>query len=339
MITVFSEHHRLHDTDHVLVDGLPYELEETPERAEILLQTVVDNQLGEVIQARDFGREPVLRVHDPAYLEFLEKIYPGNTAYRGVETPVFPETYAIRNPRHLPSNIVWQTGRYAYGVGTPVLTGTWEAAYWSAQCAITGAELLLKGGSAVYALCRPPGHHAMADQYGGFCYLNNAAIAARYLGGRGAILDIDYHHGNGTQEIFYRSPEVLFTSLHATPDEDYPFFWGGVDETGEGPGKGYNLNWPLPLDISQEQYLETLDRATAWIGDYSPQWLVVSLGFDTAEGDPVGGLRLTPGGFREAARCIDRLGVPTLLVQEGGYQIERLGEYAAAFLGVFAQRK
>jgi acetoin utilization deacetylase AcuC-like enzyme len=196
------------------------------------------------------------------------------------------------------------------------------------------------GERSAYALCRPPGHHAAAAMYGGFCYLNNAAIAAQWLrqqcGERVAVLDIDYHHGNGTQMIFYADPSVLFCSLHADPNEDYPFYWGGPDERGAGAGLGYNRNWPLPLGTDDAGYLAAVDDALAVIADYAPEYLVVSVGFDTAVGDPVGGFTLTPGGLAAVGEAIAALGLPAVLVQEGGYRLDMLAANSLAFLHPFA---
>jgi acetoin utilization deacetylase AcuC-like enzyme len=241
-------------------------------------------------------------------------------------------------------------GYYCYGVGTPVLEHTWEAAYWSAQVALTAADRILAGDRVAYALCRPPGHHAAADLCGGLCYLNNAAIAAHYLQhisrdkerrpgvrteSRIAILDIDYHHGNGTQEIFYTDPTVLYCSLHAHPDDDYPYYWGTADEVGEGDGVGYNRNWPLRKHTGDDTYLVALDESLAIIRGFTPRWLVVSVGFDTVAGDPIGEFDLSENGLVEIGQRIAHLGLPTLIVQEGGYLLERLGEIAVSFLKAF----
>jgi acetoin utilization deacetylase AcuC-like enzyme len=200
------------------------------------------------------------------------------------------------------------------------------------------------GTRAVYALCRPPGHHAAHDLYGGFCYLNNAAIAARYLqlsllpeGGRTeiAILDFDYHHGNGTQALFYNDPTVLFSSLHADPENEYPYYWGHADERGVGAGEGFNLNYPLPLGTPDGPYLAALDQALAAIAKFDPRCLIVSAGFDIFTGDPVGGFKVTSAGIAQIGRAVAALDLPTLILQEGGYLREKLGENALAFLEQF----
>jgi acetoin utilization deacetylase AcuC-like enzyme len=196
------------------------------------------------------------------------------------------------------------------------------------------------GERVAYALCRPPGHHAGPDLYGGFCYLNNAAVAARYLqtqGAKVAILDVDYHHGNGTQEAFYSDPEVLYCSLHADPDDDFPYYWGAVDECGVGAGEGLNHNWPLTADTDDATYLSTLDAALAVISEFRPCYLVVSAGFDIVTSDPVGSFRITGEGLHEIANRIAGLALPTVIVQEGGYALGTLGQNAVAFLQPFAK--
>jgi len=231
-------------------------------------------------------------------------------------------------------------GRYSFDTSTPIAEGTWDAAYWSAQCALTAADLVRAYRETAYALCRPPGHHAGVDFYGGYCYLNNAAIAARYLQARVAILDIDYHHGNGTQEIFYSDPAMLTCSLHADPDEEYPYYWGGADELGTEAGEGFNRNWPLPLGTGDAAYLETLDEALAVVRDFGPEYFVISAGFDIVAGDPGGGFKVTTAGLAEIGRRIAGLAghVPTLIVQEGGYLLDELGTNAVAFLSAFVRQ-
>jgi acetoin utilization deacetylase AcuC-like enzyme len=266
----------------------------------------------------------------------LQSAYAETATYFKKAEPVFPSTFAPRQGQRKPEGVLGQLGYYAFGVGSPILEGTWSAAYWSAQCALAAAACVQMGEPCAYALCRPPGHHAGPDLFGGFCYLNNAAIAARALPGRAAILDIDYHHGNGTQLVFYDDPRVMFCSLHAHPDDDYPFYWGGADEQGAGPGLGFNRNWPLPQHIDDGHYLAALDEALAVIAGFAPDYLVVCVGFDIAVGDPVGGFDITPDGLQRIGSAIRGLGRPTVLVQEGGYLLERLSVNATAFLTAFA---
>lgn len=331
MRIVYTDRHRLHNTDQVLQNGQPFLTEEVPARAEEILKAVRAAGLGDVIAPIDHGLDPILAVHDAGFVEFLR------TAYAQEGEPVFVSSFVARRNLHKPTSILGLKGFYAFGSDSPILEGTWEAAYWSAQCALTGASLIRSGERVAYALCRPPGHHAGIDLYGGVCYLNNAAIAARHLGAPVAILDIDYHHGNGTQDIFYADPSVLYCSLHADPDVEYPYYWGGSDERGEGRGAGFNRNWSLPLGCDDATYLHALNEALATIRDFNPAYLIISAGFDTIAGDPWGGFRLTTDGLHETGRQIAALAqdTPALIVQEGGYLLERLGENAVAFLRAF----
>jgi acetoin utilization deacetylase AcuC-like enzyme len=249
-------------------------------------------------------------------------------------------------------------GYYCFDMSAPIVAGTYRAARAAADAGLTGAALLLEGQRAVYALCRPPGHHAGSDLYGGYCFLNNAAIAAEYLlrsttdhrppttdqaetsvVGRQssvvAILDIDYHHGNGTQQIFYACDDVLFVSIHADPAREYPYFAGYADERGAGDGLGYNLNIPLEAGVADERYFAALDEALAAIRAFTPRFLVVSAGLDTFGGDPLGDFALTAAAYPQIGRRIAALGLPTLIVQEGGYAIDELGENVVGLLRGF----
>lgn len=336
MITVYTPQHALHATAAILVKGQPWPTEELPERAEIIRRAVIDAQLAEIIPPHDFGLQPIEAVHEAEFLEYLQTVHAKNAAmHHGKASPVFPSTFATRPVRHTTRSLDGHKGYYCFEIYTPVLEGTWTAAYWSAQCALTAAELVSRGASSAYALCRPPGHHAATDLYGGFCFLNNVAIAARHLQTRVAILDIDFHHGNGTQEIFYTDPQTLYCSLHADPDVEYPYFWGGADETGAGAGIGTNYNLPLPIGTSDAEYLASLDQALKRITAFAPRYLLVSLGLDIAAQDPVGGFQISLAGMQEIGRRIASLEFPTIIVQEGGYYLDVLGKYAVAFLGNF----
>jgi acetoin utilization deacetylase AcuC-like enzyme len=337
MDIIYTPLHQRHAPDQVLVEGRPFVSEETPARAETIRAALQAARLGLLLPPIDHGLAPLWAVHTPDYLAFLQGVYAEHAALYPTEAGLFPQTFASRQPRRRPVGLLNQVGYYAYGVGTPLLAGTWEAAYWSAQCALTAADRVLHGARVAYALCRPPGHHAGPEQYGGFCFLNNAASVARYLqacwpNAPVAILDIDYHHGNGTQEIFYSDPTVLYISLHAHPDTDYPYFWGAADETGAGPGLGFNLNLPLPPHTREAEYLAALDLALASIQRFAPRYLVISAGFDIAQGDPVGSFEISISGFTAIARRIASLALPCVIVQEGGYQLDQLGAAACAFL-------
>lgn len=336
MITVYAPQHALHATDQITVKGQPWPTEELPVRAELIRQAVIDAQLGEIISPQDFGMPPIQAVHDAGFLEYLQTAHAKNAAiHDGIGSAVFPSTFATRPVRHSTRSLDGQKGYYCFEIYTPVLEGTWTAAYWSAQCALTAADLVRGGAAAAYALCRPPGHHVSGDVFGGFCFLNNVAIAARSLQACTAILDIDFHHGNGTQEIFYSDPDTLYCSLHADPDVEYPFYWGGADEIGEGAGLGTNFNVPLAIGTTQEDYLSVLDQALARIIDFAPRYLLVSLGLDIAIHDPLGGFLITLDGMQEIGQRIASLGLPTVIVQEGGYHLDVLGSYAVAFLTNF----
>jgi acetoin utilization deacetylase AcuC-like enzyme len=224
----------------------------------------------------------------------------------------------------------------------PIGAGTWQAVCASADTAVTAADMVAAGDRAVYALCRPPGHHAHATRAGGFCYLNNTAIAAERLRAhtpRVAILDVDVHHGNGTQAIFYRRDDVLTVSVHADPADYYPFFWGHAHEKGEGDGKGYNLNLPLPVGSGDDLWLDAVTVAVATVAAFEPAALVVALGLDAYEGDPLAGGSVTTPGFGRLAGVIAGLDVPTVIVQEGGYLCDGLGGNLASFLDGFAARQ
>lgn len=333
----YSERHLLHNPLGQVIARQPFVTEDDPERIERLLKALRAAQVGPVLPPVDHGIEPLLRMHTPDYLDFLQNAYEWGAAYYGEYAPLLPETYAVREVRRRSKHFAGLLGYYCFGTGTPILKGTWEAAYWSAQCALSGASQLLAGETKAYALCRPAGHHAASELYGGFCFLNNAAIAARALGERAAILDIDYHHGNGTQEIFYRDPEVFYCSLHADPDEDYPYYWGSAEENGSGPGLGANCNLPLPRGTQDQDYLRTLEQAIERVLAHHPRYLILSLGLDTASGDPAGGFCLTPTAFRAIGGRLASLNLPTLFVQEGGYRLESLEENIAAFFGGFIE--
>jgi len=340
MKIVYTDLHKRHATDHTLFEGHPYSVEEVPARAEVLLSAIREAQIGTLLTPADHGIDPILRVHTKDYVTFLSSIYEAYTALYPQETAVFPGTFATRYTGQKPKAMLGLLGYYASGWGSPILEGTWEAAYWSAQCSLSAADEVLKGEQTVYALTRPPGHHASIDLYGGFCYLNNAAITTRHLqhtqqGTKVAILDIDFHHGNGTQMIFYTDPSVLYCSLHADPNYDYPYYWGFADERGMEEGEGLNCNWPLPRETSNAEYLRILDEALKGIHAYDPHFLVVSLGIDILEDDPVGGFLLSVEGLREIAKQVAGLGLPTVLVQEGGYCLDRLGDGIIAFLDAF----
>ena len=334
MKVVYSETHAGHAPRHFLVRGARVENPETPARATALLAAA--RAAGhEIVAPGDFGPGPRALVHTPEYLRFLETAHARWQELDDPSDEVIPNVHPRRRAVSYPSGIVGQAGYHMTDTACPIGPGTWDAARAAADVAAQTADLLLDGAPLAYGLCRPPGHHAYADAAGGFCFLNNAAIAARRLGarlGRVAVLDIDVHHGNGTQAIFYHRADVLFVSLHADPTAFYPFFSGHAQERGAGPGLGYTLNLPLAPGSDDRVFLAALDRALDAIRAYAPGALVVSLGFDAFAGDPLSPLEVTTEGYARAARAIAGLGPPTALIQEGGYDRASLGANLAAFL-------
>lgn len=344
MLTIYSDAHLGHQPREIAIRGVIASNLEIPDRVEHLLGAVKAG--GHRIKPpRDFGMEPILAVHDRAYVDFLERAYERwHKAFAGGRAGPYACAHASAN-RHVarvPSSIQGQVGFYLSGGSAPIDAGTFDAAVSSAHCALEAAALLDEGVDEVYALCRPPGHHAYADMAGGFCYLNNAAIAAEALAGhhgRVAILDFDVHHGNGTQDIFYGRGDVHFVSVHADPNNVFPFYVGYEDETGEGEGAGHNLNLPLPVGSGDAPFLAAIDRGLASIRDFAPEALVVSVGFDAFKGDPSAEMAVTTAGFREIGRRISALGLRTALIQEGGYLVADLGANLAAFLEGFLSER
>ena len=292
--------------------------------------------LGACDDAADHGEAPLLRVHPRPYLDFLKSAFDEwKAAGRPGDASGYIWPVVGRRPLDL-DRIDARLGQYSIDASTPIAEGTWESAYWSAQTALSALDAVLGGERSAFALCRPPGHHAGADYMGGYCYLNNAAIAAeagRAAGkGRVAVLDVDYHHGNGTQDIFLDRGDVFFASIHADPRTDYPFFWGHCDETGAGEGEGATLNLPLPRGTRIRDYEAALDRALEAIAGFGAGLLVCSFGADTFSGDPIGFFALETDDYAPVARRIAELGLPTLVVMEGGYAVAELGANVASFL-------
>jgi acetoin utilization deacetylase AcuC-like enzyme len=281
----------------------------------------------------DRGMEPLLAVHSAEYLDFLRSAHDQWRA-AGREGDAFPYTFPVVGRRHLRLNrIDALLGQHSFDTSTPVGEGTWEAAYWAAQTALAAVDAVLDGERLAFALCRPPGHHAGADYLGGYCYLSNAAISAEQAvaaGRRVAILDVDYHHGNGTQEVVSGRDEILFASIHADPVVDYPYFWGHADESRDNV-----LNLPLPRGTDWSAFEPALDRALDWLGRQAPDLLIVSYGADTYAGDPISYFKLKTSDYAPMARRIASLDLPTVIVMEGGYAVEALGANVAEFLSGF----
>jgi len=341
MLTVYSDDHHLHRGESELSGGALVACFECPERADLVLAAVRQAGLGDIIEPRDFGLEPVYRVHDRRFVQFLQDAWDLWTA-AGRSGDALPYSWAVRDMQaREPEHIDGKLGYFSFDATSPITSGTWRAARSSVNTALSGAAALLAGDRCVFSLCRPPGHHAAHDYFGGYCYLNNAAIAAQYLRDRGAgrvaILDVDYHHGNGTQSIFYARDDVLFVSIHGDPDQEFPFFLGRSDETGVAAGRGYNANFPLRWQSSAAEWFDALARATPLITDYAPDYLLVSLGVDTFIDDPISQFRLQNDDYLTMGANIAALNLPMLFILEGGYAVSDIGVNVANVLRAAAK--
>jgi acetoin utilization deacetylase AcuC-like enzyme len=330
----WDERQRLHAPAQELHNGGFMPFAEHCGRVESMLAA-----LGATHTVADRGEAPLLRVHPADYLDFLKSAFADwKAAGRPGDASGYVWPVVRRRPLRL-DRIDARLGRYSMDASTPIAEGTWESAYWAAQTALAGLEAVLAGEPSAFALCRPPGHHAGADYMGGYCYLNNAAIAAEAALAAGkrrvAVLDVDYHHGNGTQDIFLERGDVFFASIHADPRTDFPFYWGHPDERGVGEGEGATLNLPLPHGTGIRDYEAALDQALEAIAGFAADLLVCSFGADTFNGDPICSFALETSDYDPIARRIAGLGLPTLVVMEGGYAVDALGANVAAFLSGF----
>lgn len=338
MITVFDETQRTHAPREFVVSGKLQPIPERPERIDMLIEGV--RKLGgPIVSPPEIFGDTLLLVHDRRYIAFLSTLWERwKRLPDASDTPsanVFALGRSSLPPAGYPESVVGQCGYHLGDGSCPVTAQTWAAARASAATAAHGANLLLSGEQIVYALCRPPGHHAAADMAAGFCYFNNTAIAAEMLtraGKRTAILDIDVHHGNGTEAIFYDRAEVLTVSIHAHPKRFYPFFWGYPEERGRGAGEGFNLNLPLERGTAIKAYLAALDIALKRIATFAPDVLVLAAGLDIAVDDPFKGFAIASPEFATIGSAIASLGKPMLVIQEGGYPSPSLGGNLASLL-------
>ncbi len=343
MRVVYTAAHLGHDIRTETVMGVPIPANEVAERAERIREALVADGGFDIVPATEHGEEPILAVHDEGLVWFLEDAWP-QLRREGIARPaVIAEAFNVdrltegMSPEVIePPSVSGRTGFWCFDTSTPIVAGTYMAARGAVDVALTTVDLVLGGERQVYGLCRPPGHHAARSMYGGYCFFNNAAIAAeaivRATAEPVAIFDVDYHHGNGTEQIFWRRGDVLYVSIHADPDRQYPYFLGRATETGEGPGAGANLNIPLPAGTTNDDYLVAVDTALEAIAATKGSVIVISLGFDTYGHDPICDFALTTDVYHEIGRRVASLGRRLVILQEGGYYRPALGENARAWL-------
>ena len=347
MKVVYTPAHLAHDVTHETYLGIAVPANEVAERAELIRAALAADGGFDLVGPAEHGLDPILAVHDEGLVRFVETAWSELRAQGIARSFLVADTYPVRAMfegmsdaalarLREPEAIGGRTGFYGLDSSNPLVQGTYAASRWAADVALTTADLVMGGESAAYGLCRPPGHHAARAMAGGYCFFNNAAIAAesiaRMTGENVAVLDVDIHHGNGTQQIFWRRGDVLYASIHADPSSLYPFFLGYADEIGEGPGEGANFNQPLPAGTGDEPYLDAVDRALNAIAATRGNTIVVSLGFDTYGQDPIGTFGLTTAAYHEVGRRVASLGRRLVILQEGGYYRPALGENARAWL-------
>ncbi|GAA4119212.1 histone deacetylase family protein [Aminobacter aganoensis] len=340
MKTVYSPLHAGHGGQMELVAGAIVPGFEKPSRAEIIKKRVESEKLGPILAPEIHDLAAAKRVHTADYVDFLPTVWPKWEA-AGKSGSAIPFAWPTRGLRGdvPPRNIEALLGFYSFDGGASFVKGTWDAIKSSYDVALTAAQFVKAGERSAFALCRPPGHHAGAAFMGGYCFINNAAVAAQWFRDQGArrvaVLDVDYHHGNGTQEIFYDRPDIQVINLHGDPMTEYPFFLGHADERGVGAGEGFNLNYPLPFGTSWDKWSLALEDACAKLAAYAPDVVVVSLGVDTFEKDPISQFKLTSADYPRIGARIARLGLPSLFVMEGGYAVDEIGINAVGVLTGF----
>lgn len=337
---VFDDRQLLHNPSEYFRRGEIVGHPEQPERAKLIREKLLT--MGHIeVAPRDHGLSPIYGVHDKGYVDFLLQAWSLWASATSGEKAAVPNYHPGRRLSRPPEGIFGKLGYYVADTGCPIVEGSADAIYWSAQSAVEAAKQVVSGDEpVVYALCRPPGHHAYSDQANGFCFFNNTAIAAQVLRerwGRVAVIDIDTHGGNGTQDIFYRRGDVYFVSLHVDPKNYPPYYSGYPDEIGEGPGHGANLNVLLEPGDNEETILLRLARAKDALSSFGADALVISLGVDMSQDDPLSLVNMTEQGFYQAGRSLRQLGLPTVIIQEGGYLGPSLATNVATFLNGFEQ--
>ena len=340
MKTFYSPAHLDHAPPQEFEGGRMSAAVEVPLRALRVRDEIERRKLGAILGPADFGMAPIARVHDAGLVKFLgEASQLWRKRYGEDAPPAIPSAWPARGLKAQPDgDVESRLGSYAFDTATPIVKGTWSAALAAANNALSAAQAIKNGERAAFALARPPGHHASADVFGGYCYLNNVAIAAQWYVDQGmkpAILDVDYHHGNGTQSIFYHRPDVFFCSIHGDPSFAFPHFLGFADERGEGAGEGTNLNLPLQMYTDWNVYAQALARASAAISAFGPDVLLVSLGLDTFEADPISRFKLRAEDYLKMGESIAKLKLPTFFIFEGGYNLDALAEITVNVLEGF----
>ena len=344
MKTFYNHLHAQHQGKVEMFRGAMVPCFEVAARVDHVLAELNRRQLGAVQNPHSYDDSALATVHSLRYLNFLATAWAQWVALdaENADQDILPSVWPIRTFRTdiEPDNFAAKVGLYSFDAGSPFTSGTWVAARAGAHCALSAAQQVLDGDRAAFALSRPPGHHAGADFFGGYCFLNNAALAAQHLRNAGmpkvAILDVDYHHGNGTQAIFYDRPDVFYASIHGDPRTEFPFYLGYADEHGEGLGRGANLNIPLPRGTGFDAWFAALETSLAAITQFGADALVVSLGLDTFEGDPISGFQLKSDDYLRLGERLAQVGLPTVLVFEGGYAVEAVGTNAVNVLEAFA---
>ena len=346
MLTIYNDRHALHQGKFEMFRGELVPCFEVPARADFVLKELQARKLGAIASPDDVAGAAITAIHSQRYVDFLAGAWDEWVALdpANAQRDAIPSYWPIRSFRSdvLPASFPARMGLFSYDAGSPLTSGTWTAARNGAACAVTAARRVLQGERAAFALTRPPGHHAGLDFFGGYCFLNNAALAAQALrdGGmqRVAVLDVDYHHGNGTQAIFYDRADVFFASVHGDPHTEYPYFLGYADERGAGAGEGCNLNLPLAKGSGFAPWREALRTALKAIAAFGADALVVSLGVDTFSGDPISGFGLQSGDYLSMGEDIAAAGLPTVVVFEGGYAVAEVGINTVNVLDGFGQR-
>lgn len=340
-----AERHRLHDPEREIESSgfqVPFE---SPRRADMIRAALAGDAAFDISEPAEWGTAPIEALHDPGLVRFLSSAWADYQAQHGPTHDVVPDVFAMPGLRAgmggiesagEPSTVSARLGWWCFETTTPITEGTYLAARSAVDVALSAADAVLAGDQAAYGLCRPPGHHATNALYGGYCFFNNAAIAAHHVaattGSRVAVLDVDYHHGNGTQQLFYDRDDVAFVSLHGDPARAYPYHTGFADETGTGRGSGSTFNLPLRAGVDDDAYLAELDKALDAVDAFDPAVVVVSLGVDTYVDDPMCDLAISTGGFRRCGSAVAARAHPMVILQEGGYADSALGANVTSWL-------